>query len=132
MLQIAEDRGLDSAAHPSQSYWHTFGFLEPDLLRVAILIKNQAFKEEAEWRIVSPAMNNYVEPEILYRVGSEMLIPYLKVPLVTEPNSEALFEQVFVGPTQHQNLAVNSLSMFLSRSRACTKVVNSLMTYRGK
>ena len=131
IVQEAEVIGPDPKQHASQSFWGAFQSLEADLLRIAILIKNPAFSEEDEWRMISPVLNNYVEPDIHYRVGSTMLIPYLRVPLRTAATSETMIDQVYLGPTTHQNLAIGSLSKYLSRSRASYKVVNSQMPYRS-
>lgn len=63
-------RKIDSSKnHPAEKY---FSFLEEfrgDLLQVLSVIKHSAFKEESEWRIISPYYAKYTIPEIKFREG---------------------------------------------------------------
>lgn len=45
----------------SDSVYHTvFEKIESDLLRIAAILKHPSFREEEEWRVVSPVITNYV------------------------------------------------------------------------
>jgi hypothetical protein len=105
-----------NAAHPSQSYHPAFSELENDLLCIAALMKHPGFKEESEWRAVSPVVTDYVRTRINYRVGKAMLIPYVLLPLVDSSTGKLALEHVFLGPTPQNGLSMNSLTQFLSAS----------------
>lgn len=129
-IEIAEAAGPSPAHHATQSFHHVFHDLEADLLRVAALMKSPAFKEENEWRLVSPVFSNYVEPPIRYREGATTLVPYLELPLPQGSRSIAL-QHVFVGPTPNPNLSISSVLKFLSREGIRpTRVSNSGVPYR--
>jgi hypothetical protein len=112
-----------SKRHPTQSYHEVFEVIEPELLKIAALVKDFAFHEEMEWRIVSPVLSNYVEPQIKYREGPTMLIPYLELPLAG-PGDRVEFEQVVIGPTPAMNLSMASISRYISKYAICRKTVN--------
>jgi len=102
-----------SKRHPTQSYHDVFEAVEADILRIASLLKHPSFREEDEWRVVSPVLTNYVTSPISYREGLSMLVPYLEFKLAREERIE--LEHVFLGPTPNINLSMSSLSRFLSR-----------------
>ena len=116
-------------AHPSQSYHPAFAECEDDVLRIAAVLKNPAFKEEAEWRVVSPIVADYVHSDISYRPGRSTLIPYRLFKLTGSGGALEL-ARVFVGPTPNVNLSMNSLSQFLSRNGLSPEIVNSQVPYR--
>lgn len=105
----------ESKRHPSQSYYHVFELIESDLLRIAAILKHPSFKEEEEWRIVSPVLSDYVTSPVLFREGTSMLLPYLEIRLSPGQNVPISLEHVFLGPTPNINLSMNSLTMFLSK-----------------
>ncbi len=53
-------------------------------------------------------------PKITFREGLSMLTPYIVIQLEKEGKGFPLFE-VIVGPTPHRELALNSVSMLISR-----------------
>lgn len=106
--------------HPTQSFHHVFEVIENTLLCIGALIKDPSFREEEEWRAVSPALTNYVEAPIRYREGTSMLIPSILFSLKDGNDSALRFEHVFVGPTPNVNLSMNSLSRFLAMRRVGT------------
>lgn len=129
-LELAEATGPSPTHHATQSFHHVFLELEPDLLRLAALMKNPAFREENEWRLVSPVFNNYVEPPIQYRAGATTLVPYLELPL-PQANGVIAIQNVVVGPTPNPNFSISSVVRFLSREGVRpTRVMNSCVPYR--
>lgn len=73
--------------------------------RIAPVIKHPAFSEEEEWRAISNS-----DPELHFRTGRTILVPYHKIELNTP-----IFpgEKFVVGPSPHQKLAESSLKRFL-------------------
>lgn len=119
--------------HPLNSYHDVFESIEDDLLRVACLFKDPAFREEEEWRIVSPVVSNYVEAEIEYREGISMLVPFIRFQLPKGDDEKVHLFQVMVGPTPNPDQSITSLSRFLSKyaSRATLSVSTSEIPYRS-
>lgn len=116
-----------SDMHPSQSYHRWLEKFRGNVLQVLSIIKHNAFKEEAEWRLISPYYPKYTVDNIKYREGASMLVPYIELPL---GEVKPYFEKVILGPSQHQNLSMSALSMFLSNQNLCNATVNCVLPYR--
>lgn len=101
-----------------------------DILKVFALIKDPAFKEECEWRIISQYYPKYTVPEIKFREGASMLVPYIEIKIGNKGTSELLFEQIIIGPTQHNNLSMSALSSYLSNKKVCSATASSAIPYR--
>jgi len=129
-LALSEGPSPASRAHPSQSYHPAFSKCEDAILRIAALFKNATFREEAEWRLVSPLVTDYVHSEIEYRPGRSTLIPYKLFSLARAGQAKLALEHVFIGPTPHINLSMNSLVQLLSRNGISPMIENSLVPYR--
>lgn len=118
-----------TANHPSQKY---FSFLEQfrgDLLQVLSVIKHSAFREEAEWRIISPYYPNFTAPEIKYREGASMLLPYIEIGIQPQ-SSGPLFDEVVLGPSRDNNLSHAALSNFLSKEKVSPMTVSCGIPFR--
>jgi hypothetical protein len=98
------------------SYHSIFDLIESDLLRIAAILKHPSFREEEEWRIVSPVITDYIEAPVLFREGTSMLVPYIEFNLIPQDNSPIALEHLFLGPTPNITISMNSLTMFLSKS----------------
>jgi len=98
-----------------------------DVLRALCILKDPAFSEEREWRLISPYYANYVLAPICYREGASMLSPFIKLDL---PEERPLFSEVLLGPSEHQNLSMQALVQFLSKHSLTGAVVNSGVPYR--
>lgn len=118
-------------AHPTQSYHPTFEQLLPSILTLAALMKNPAFAEEQEWRIVSPPLSNYVLPPIHYRAGTSMLVPYLEFELPRHQDGLVEMTELCVGPTPTMNLSMRSIRMFISKRAVCPITRSSQVPYRA-
>jgi hypothetical protein len=95
-------------------------FPRTTLHRFALIFKDQKFKDEKEWRIVSrhPLMEGLPsdsDRDVLRfdcRAGKSMLIPYWKIRL-HEPHKMLPLQDVFVGPNPNMEQSVRSLRSFL-------------------
>jgi hypothetical protein len=92
-----------------------FEAVEGDLLKIAVLFKDNAFREEAEWRLVSPVISNYVVSPIKFREGRSMLTPYMSFELPTAPDRRIDFKHVWIGPTPHPNRAMVALNEYFAK-----------------
>ena len=114
-------------AHPSQKYHPFLEEFRKDLLQILAIVKHSAFREEREWRIVSPYFPNYTVADVKFREGASMLLPYTELKL---PDDGNLFEEVILGPSQDLNLSFSALSAYLSNRRVCNRTVNSQIPLR--
>lgn len=131
VISLAVERGPTLQMAPSQSYNAVFEELELDLLRSAALLKNPAFREENEWRLVSPFHIRFIEAPIKYREGATMLIPYLDFSLLHVGGEQLELDHIFVGPTPDMGLSFTSLSQFVRRHARCPLMTASQLPFRG-
>jgi hypothetical protein len=123
-----KQKSIDVAsAPPKQEYFKFLEGFRNEFLQVLSVIKHPAFSEEKEWRIISPYFARYTVPEIKFREGSSMLIPYLNLAF---PQSGEPFESVTLGPSQNQNMSMSALAMFLNNKCLCSRTENSTVPYR--
>ena len=69
---ITQDREMDEV------FWETGGNLLTYLYVYAPMLKDQSFKEEQEWRIISRPI---FAQQLDYREGRSLIIPYYRLPL---------------------------------------------------
>lgn len=113
---LAEAHGLDGDGRSSEgSYLAIFQMMESDLLRIAAILKHPSFREEEEWRIVSPVVTDYLAAPVLFREGTSMLVPYIQFELLAEDDSPIRLDHMFLGPTSNITISMNSLTMFLAK-----------------
>jgi hypothetical protein len=133
--RLAEERGENtdrSKRPPANSFHDIFEEIEADLLLVAALLKHPAFREEQEWRLVSPVITNYVTTPIEYREGPSMLVPYMNFRLPEASDRRLDIEQVILGPTPNSDISMASLSNYLSKNGASPRngVASCQIPYR--
>jgi hypothetical protein len=109
---------VESTRGRHESYYDVFEEVEDDLLRVAALLKDGAYRDEQEWRAVSHIVANYTAQAVEYREGESMLVPYTRFALPKAVDRRIDIDKVIVGPTPRSNASVASLSNFLSRNGA--------------
>lgn len=112
--------------HKSQCYMDFLKTYASDIFQILSIIKNKSFSEEREWRLISPHYVSYKDPAIKFREGASMLVPYIALDLLDKP----FFNCITLGPSQHQNLSMTGLSMFISNSEVCNQVTNCVIPYR--
>lgn len=77
--------------------------------KIFSIIKHPAFKDEKEWRLIAQKSNELTE--IDYRSGSNMLLPYLVVPI----DLPQYFKSIMIGPTAHIELAKEAIAGLLKK-----------------
>lgn len=113
------DRNLSlSKVRKEDSYHQVFEAIEGDLLRIAAILKHPSFQEEDEWRLVSPAITDFMTSPVLFREGTSMLVPYYEFQLLPEENKAIGIEHMYLGPTSNINISMNSLTMYLAKNNA--------------
>lgn len=79
--------------------------------RYAPIIKDESFKEEKEWRIISRPLACSFE-SFDFRPGKSMLVPYYRIPLIDESDVFNI-QELIVGPTPNLDQSRNSAKSFL-------------------
>ncbi|MBM9537075.1 DUF2971 domain-containing protein [Desulfobulbus alkaliphilus] len=110
----------ESAAERAAVLQQAFAEVETDLLRLAAILKHPSFREEREWRIVSPVITEDAEARILFREGHAMLVPYIEFAICMDKEPIAM-DHLFLGPTPNVNISMNSLKMFLGKNNIIPK-----------
>ena len=100
---------------PEASYQKVFDRIESDLLRVAAILKHPAFQEEDEWRLVSPAITDYLSAPVNFREGSSMLVPFFEFRLTRDTSPAIALDHIYLGPTPNIDISMNSLTLFLNQ-----------------
>lgn len=124
-----------SKGPPNQEYHKFLEEFRGDILQVFSTIKHPAFKEEKEWRLISKYYESYVVPDIKYREGASMLVPFIELKIQRwhdnpQHTHSVYFESVCLGPSQHSNLSFNALQNFLSNKRISHMTIGSGVPYR--
>jgi len=107
----------------SAIYHEIFTHIEVDLLRISAILKHPSFREEKEWRIVSPVIIDCVDSRVLFREANAMLVPYVEFDLRYDEGCPLMLDHLYLGPTSNINISMNSLKMFLAQ--------NSIVPSRG-
>jgi DUF2971 family protein len=93
----------------AEIFWKTGGNLLDYLYRYAPMLKDQAFEEEREWRIISrPVLAHHLD----YREGRSLIIPYYRLPLWTVGQKTEINE-IIVGPTRDVERSIKSVSRLI-------------------
>jgi len=123
---VADSPSLQtSGAPPNQKYLLYLYKHSEALLKTFCRLKDPFFQEECEWRLVSRYYEKYTDPDIRFRDGISALVPFVEFDLAGIHDDGRLFEQVYVGPAPHFNLAFSAISSFLSNKKACNITINS-------
>ena len=81
--------------------------------RRSAFLKDDGFAEESEWRLAFHLSPNPTPPDLKFRSGSSMLVPYLEVPLEV-PDQLIGIEEVIVGPCPHRSEAKQAVEILLT------------------
>ncbi|SRR6266436_1931698 len=87
------------------------------LSRYAPILKDESFKEEREWRIISrPVFSQRLD----YREGRSLIVPYYKLPLC-EDNQKLELHEVVIGPTPDAQRSKSSLASLMMSQKVVMK-----------
>lgn len=99
----------------------------PSFLEIAPFLKNAAFQEEREWRLVSQVPSD--ESETRLRVGRSCLIPYRPFKFRLNAINHPIYS-ITIGPTSDQKLAGESIHYLLRDSPKPITWEHSKIPYR--
>jgi hypothetical protein len=106
---------------------------------LALVLKHHAFKDEQEWRIISPVLLDKApafpiieETTLAFRSGKSVLTPYRRIPLKDDRGNFPLSE-VVVGPNPNPKQAYRSVQSLLNSEKGldAVKVRDSDIPYRN-
>jgi hypothetical protein len=89
------------------------GPLADILFRCGALFKDPSFKEEKEWRLISPRVY-FHDDNLCFRTGDSMIAPYYDLGIKTDDRLPIL--HVFVGPCPHMKLSCQSVTALLMKN----------------
>lgn len=102
--------GTDPVAHVRKNCHNYFS----SFVAFAPTLKNSAFKDEYEWRLVGLIPST--DPRIKLRPGQSMLIPYVPINLGLRSN-DSLVWNIRIGPTPNESQALQAATHFFRRTR---------------
>lgn len=77
------------------------------------LFKESSFKEESEWRFITPIIADN-DDRIDFRIKGNLIIPFYKINF-REYCKENIISEILIGPGPHKNLCDAALSIMLRR-----------------
>jgi len=122
-----ENTDTTPPANRINCYYSFLDRFRSDILQVLSIIKNKAFEEEQEWRLISNHYPEETDSNIKYRAGASMLIPYIEMPF---GDTTPYFGTVMLGPSPHKELSTSALSNFLKSKNLCNWVKSCEIPYR--
>lgn len=130
---LAEDFNTDKVKiHPTDHQrliiQPTGGTFAKNFARLASILKDQGFREEDEWRLVSK--KGISDADMDFRPGKSMLIPYASFKLGEK--EDKYLHSLTVGPTPHKQLSKDSVKSLLGCLKfQCVEVLSSSIPYRA-
>ncbi|TBU68475.1 DUF2971 domain-containing protein [Serratia marcescens] len=97
-----------------RSHYESMDVFLEKLGKIAPVLKDASFSEEAEWRIIAKVKFENLN----FRAGKSMLTPYCKIALSDgdKENFRTLIDEVIVGHTPHPDLAVKATESFIVKN----------------
>jgi hypothetical protein len=115
---------------PDECHYAAFAPLQHAILRIAALFKHPAFREEQEWRAVSPVFDGQPSEAVRYRAGQFTLIPYRFFGLTRLDSRRLELSRVYIGPSPYVRLSIRSLQQLLAQHDLRPVIVDSDVPYR--
>jgi hypothetical protein len=94
-----------SAFDATEQVWNN---TDRDLFVCAAHVKDSAFSEEREWRLVSPPIMTQAQ-SVKFRVGRHSLVPYIEFDLVDSEQPVLPLHEIVVGPTPNPRAAEHAI-----------------------
>jgi hypothetical protein len=108
----------EHASKNCDKYFNSFAAFAP-------ILKDQAFKDEDEWRLVGMVPDERVK----LRPGRSMLVPYVPITLGLASNPSLVWN-ITVGPTPHMDLAMRAATHLFRRAKIKNGIGRSMVPYR--
>ncbi len=103
------------------------GRLSGVIVSVLAAMKNPSFEEEQEWRIVVGVDSRQTT---FFRSGRFGLVPFYKLPLMTDEHTRLIFSDVMIGSTRDREAADFAVDQLIRRNAVpCKTSVRKLISY---
>lgn len=99
---------------PTPQYYPVFERYTDDLLLLSAVLKHWSFREEREWRVISPVFLDLADRSVKYRIGRFTLIPYREFSLASAPGRLIDLDEVIIGPSSSLELSMDSIPQYLA------------------
>jgi hypothetical protein len=100
-------KGVDAPGDKVREILAAMGDVMNDFIRIGSQLKDPGFREEREWRIVTPAISIGAANWGFRRAGT-MVVPYVPIDLTDERVKLAPLQAVLIGPTPHPEETANA------------------------
>ncbi len=119
----------ESAHHPRDHLTVYCRVLIQSLFKIAPTIKEKSFRDEEEWRLISPLE---YDDKPKFRKGLSMILPYVRFPVLTEKGEPAI-NSIRIGPSPYPELSWNSVKALLATKEWAkqVKVLKFEGSFRG-
>ncbi|HEY9446910.1 MAG TPA: DUF2971 domain-containing protein [Burkholderiales bacterium] len=115
MDAIFEAARRASPAREQPSPFHAvFETFTDELLFLSAVLKHSSFREEREWRVISPVFRDLHDPSVKYRIGRFTLIPYREFRITSARDDPVRIDEVIVGPSSNLALSMHSIPSYLA------------------
>ncbi len=123
---LAKDNNIDAL---TDAVLEVASELIDAIVHLCPLLKHPSFVEEKEWRLVSHPIS-VEHPQVKFREGSTMLVPYFDLHLAEEAGPLSI-KSITIGPTSVSGMSYESLKAFLKAEKInYDKVEISKIPYR--
>lgn len=107
-----------------------FNTLEVEIITCAALLKNPAFSEEDEWRLVSPLFPRGKLPGLKFRPAWSCLVPFIEFSLTDDNGELTAINGAIVGPSSNPDQAIMSASLLLGQRLGTFAISNPQVPLR--
>lgn len=116
--------------NPARPFDRFFQSLEADIITCAALLKNPAFLEEDEWRLISPLFARSNQQGFRFRPARSCLVPYMTFNLKGDDEQLTAITGAIVGPSNNPDQAIMSASMLLGQHLSTFTISNPKVPLR--
>lgn len=110
-----------------KSFWENSISFMQQFVNYAATMKDKAFIDEEEWRLVSIKPNNH--EKVGLRVGKSLLVPYFPIELDFSIENKLLWD-ITIGPTPQIELALDSISFLHQKIWLQNGITKTQIPYR--
>ncbi len=111
----AAQRGVQRPVQDAPArYYPVFDIFTDELLLLSAVLKHGSFREEREWRVISPVYPDLTDKSVKFRIGRFTLIPYREFSIASAPGSPVQVDEVIVGPSSSLALSMASIPQYLA------------------
>lgn len=123
VVRYAERERVHDSAHASRVHRESFHLFSQLLSLAGPRIKDPAFKEEAEWRLIAAA-TAFEQPGPSFRAGRSTLVPYYLFPFAQD-NGRFGVREIIISPTADPKLSSQAVGALLGSHRLSPVTVRS-------